>query len=279
MKKICVYLFLLALPALLNAQVSYGTWGKEAAKLPDYALLDSAKIEIIYYYRVIDRQLQNMKEYHFILQVGDSVCQYENYGKYRLDSVLSKKTSLTNGEWMELIEFYNPNSKEFIIENFNKETLSFYGKVSIDYFAYQEPMPQINWNLSDSTRMVCGYLCHLATASFRGRNWNVWYCDIPKNVGPWKLNGTPGLILRAETTDQEHLFEAISLRKANSPICSKDADKYFKTSRIKYNSSLCDYMSNPGKYWNNTPLSGKDENGKPLKIPKRKLFFNPIEKE
>lgn len=279
MKKLYVYLLICILPSILCAQASYGTWGKEPAKLPDYNLLDSAKIEVIYYYRTIDQQQQNINDYHFILQVGDSVCLYENYGKYRLDSVLSNKTSVTNGEWMELIGLYNANSKEYLIENVNKETLSYYGKVSIDYFTYQEPIPKINWDLSDSTRMVCGYLCHEATTSFRGRNWKVWYCDIPKGVGPWKLNGLPGLILKAESADKEHLFEAISIRKAQSPIYCKDADKYFKTSRTKFNKALADYKSDPAKYWKNTPLAGKDENGKPLKMPKRKLFHNPLEKE
>ena len=57
-----------------------------------------------------------------------------------------------------------------------KETC-FYGKVSIDSYTYQEDIPQIDWVLSDSTKMICGFLCHQATAVFRGRNWIAWFCD------------------------------------------------------------------------------------------------------
>lgn len=88
-----------------------------------------------------------------------------------------------------------------MLENFNENTLDYYGKVSIDNYTYREPIPTINWNLTDSIKQVCGYFCKQATCTFRGRQWTAWYCDIPQSVGPWKLNGLPGLILEAETID------------------------------------------------------------------------------
>ena len=34
---------------------------------------------------------------------------------------------------------------------------------------------------------------------FSGREWNVWFTEeIPVSLGPWKLNGLPGIILQAE---------------------------------------------------------------------------------
>ena len=143
---------------------------------------------------------------------------------------------------------------------------------------YHEEVPHIDWALSDSTKEICGYLCHQATATFRGRNWIAWYCDIPKSVGPWKLNGLPGLILAAQTEDKEHTFTAISVRKSSSPIIVRDTE-YFKTTREHFNKALADYKSNPAKSWKNSPLAPKDMNGKPMPIPKRKLFYNPLEKE
>ena len=143
---------------------------------------------------------------------------------------------------------------------------------------YHEEVPHIDWALSDSTKEICGYLCHQATATFRGRNWIAWYCDIPKSVGPWKLNGLPGLILAAETEDKEHIFSAISVRKSSSPITVNDKE-YFKTTREHFNQALADYKSNPTKSWKNSPLAPKDMNGKPMPMPKRKLFYSPLEKE
>ena len=240
--------------------------------------LDTSVMECIYNYRIIDHSIGDMREYYAILEIGDTVSKFESYGSYRLDSVLVGKQQMTNGEFFKTYNMYRPDFKEFLLENANTKRLSYYGKVSIDSYTYQEDIPQIDWVLSDSTKMICGFLCHQATAVFRGRNWIAWFCDIPKSVGPWKLNGLPGLILEAQSEDKEHTFTAISVRRSSSPIIVRDTE-YFKTTREHFNKAMADYKSDPTKSWKNSPLAPKDMNGKTMPIPKRKLFYNPLEKE
>ena len=280
MDKIIVFLCFCVFPLLTNAQeiTISGPLSNEPAKLGTKKIVDSSIIECIYNYRVIDHSLGDMREYHAILELGDSIFKYESYGSYRLDSALVGKQQMTLGEYFDFYNKYSPDFKEFLLENVNANKLSYYGKISIDKFMYHEEVPHIDWALSDSTKEICGYLCHQATATFRGRNWIAWYCDIPKSAGPWKLNGLPGLILAAETEDKEHTFSAISVRKSSSPITVNDKE-YFKTTREHFNQALADYKSNPAKSWKNSPLAPKDMNGKPMPIPKRKLFYSPLEKE
>ena len=280
MDKIIVFLCFCVFPLLTNAQeiTISGPLSNEPAKLGTKKIVDSSIIECIYNYRVIDHSLGDMREYHAILELGDSIFKYESYGSYRLDSALVGKQQMTLGEYFDFYNKYSPDFKEFLLENVNANKLSYYGQVSIDKFMYHEEVPHIDWALSDSTKEICGYLCHQATATFRGRNWIAWYCDIPKSVGPWKLNGLPGLILAAETEDKEHTFSAISVRKSSSPITVNDTE-YFKTTREHFNQALADYKSNPAKSWKNSPLAPKDMNGKPMPMPKRKLFYSPLEKE
>ena len=277
-KIICLLLFVF--PLLVRAQeISIGgSWANEPAKLGKNKTLDTSVMECIYNYRIIDHSIGDMREYYAILEIGDTVSKFESYGSYRLDSALVGKQQMTLGEYFDFYNKYSPDFKEFLLENVNANKLSYYGKVSIDKFMYHEEVPHIDWTLSDSTKEICGYLCHQATATFRGRNWIAWYCDIPKSVGPWKLNGLPGLILAAETEDKEHTFSAISVRKSSSPITVNDKE-YFKTTREHFNQALADYKSNPAKSWKNSPLAPKDMNGKPMPMPKRKLFYNPLEKE
>ena len=277
-KIICLLLFVF--PLLVRAQeISIGgSWANEPAKLGKNKTLDTSVMECIYNYRIIDHNIRDMREYYAILEIGDTVSKFESYGSYRLDSALVGKQQMTLGEYFDFYNKYSPDFKEFLLENVNANKLSYYGKVSIDKFMYHEEVPHIDWALSDSTKEICGYLCHQATATFRGRNWIAWYCDIPKSVGPWKLNGLPGLILAAETEDKEHTFSAISVRKSSSPITVNDKE-YFKTTREHFNQALADYKSNPAKSWKNSPLAPKDMNGKPMPMPKRKLFYNPLEKE
>lgn len=280
MDKIIVFLCFCVFPLLTNAQeiTISGPLSNEPAKLGTKKIVDSSIIECIYNYRVIDHSLGDMREYHAILELGDSIFKYESYGSYRLDSALVGKQQMTLGEYFDFYNKYSPDFKEFLLENVNANKLSYYGKVSIDKFMYHEEVPHIDWALSDSTKEICGYLCHQATATFRGRNWIAWYCDIPKSAGPWKLNGLPGLILAAETEDKEHTFSAISVRKSSSPITVNDKE-YFKTTREHFNQALADYKSNPTKSLKNSPLAPKDMNGKPMPMPKRKLFYSPLEKE
>ena len=280
MDKIIVFLCFCVFPLLTNAQeiTISGPLANEPAKLGTKEIVDSSIIECIYNYRVIDHSLGDMREYHAILELGDSIFKYESYGSYRLDSALVGKQQMTLGEYFDFYNKYSPDFKEFLLENVNANKLSYYGKVSIDKFMYHEEVPHIDWALSDSTKEICGYLCHQATATFRGRNWIAWYCDIPKSVGPWKLNGLPGLILAAETEDKEHTFSAISVRKSSSPITVNDTE-YFKTTREHFNKAVADYKSDPTKSWKNSPLAPKDMNGKPMPMPKRKLFYSPLEKE
>ena len=277
-KIICLLLFVF--PLLVRAQeISIGgSLANEPAKLGKNKTLDTSVMECIYNYRIIDHNIRDMREYYAILEIGDTVSKFESYGSYRLDSVLVGKQQMTNGEFLKTYNMYRPDFKEFLLENANTKRLSYYGKVSIDSYTYQEDIPQIDWVLSDSTKMICGYLCHQATAVFRGRNWIVWFCDIPKSVGPWKLNGLPGLILEAQSEDKEHTFTAISVRKSSSPIIVRDTE-YFKTTRELFNKAVADYKSDPTKSWKNSPLAPKDMNGKTMPIPKRKLFYNPLEKE
>ena len=278
-KKILI-LLCLVLPQFVRAQniTINGSFTQELAKMKKNKMVDVCTMNCVYNYRIIDHSIGDMREYHAILEIGDSISKYESYGSYRLDSALVDKKQITNGDYLKLYNTYRPDFKEFLLENANTRQLTYYGMVSIDRYMYQEDIPQINWVLSDSTKEICGYLCHQATATFRGRNWVAWYCDIPKSVGPWKLNGLPGLILAAQTEDKEHTFTAVSVRKSSSPITIPDKE-YFKTTRERFNKALADYKSNPAKSWKNSPLAPKDMNGKPMPIPKRKLFYNPLEKE
>lgn len=72
------------------------------------------------------------------------------------------------------------------------------------------------WELLKSDSIVCHYPCHKAQTTFRGRTWTVWYAlDLPYNDGPWKLCGLPGLILHAQDSTRQFIFDCIGIEKGD----------------------------------------------------------------
>jgi GLPGLI family protein len=63
----------------------------------------------------------------------------------------------------------------------------------------------IKWEIQNEFKKINIYNCQRAKGKFRGRDYFVWFTsDIPISLGPWKLNGLPGLIL--EASDSKNMF-------------------------------------------------------------------------
>jgi GLPGLI family protein len=74
-------------------------------------------------------------------------------------------------------------------------------------FLYKETPTKIQWEITNTIKKMEGLTVQKATTKFRGRNYVAWFTpEIPVSLGPWKLNGLPGLILEAYDTNKEMLF-------------------------------------------------------------------------
>ena len=79
--------------------------------------------------------------------------------------------------------------------------------IMVNDYLIENPMPTIDWKISDDTATFGGLHCQKATGHFRGRDYIVWFCpDLPVHSGPWKLNGLPGVIVDARDTRNEVVF-------------------------------------------------------------------------
>lgn len=71
----------------------------------------------------------------------------------------------------------------------------------------KEKRPTINWKFDKETKKIGAFTCKKATATFRGRDYIVWYTTaIPIPYGPWKLNGLPGLVLEGYDSEYKIYF-------------------------------------------------------------------------
>ena len=277
----CCSLLVFSVRAQLIIREKGGS-GATYVRITPIEKLEKASMECIYEYRVRDKEKNEIRTYFDILQSGREYTKYFGYPIYQVDSVIYRRdiNKITEQEDNDISNQYGfMGASPYIILVHNRtKKISYYDRVFTDHYIYTDSAP-IAWQLSTGGLIVCGHYCHKATAHFRGREWTAYYApDIPVGRGPWKFGGLPGLILRIEDSTGDQRFTAISLRTAHSDIyMDKDRDD-FKTTRERFNKQLKDYKNNPGQIVSGSPYAPKDDRGWEV-LPKRKLFFNPIELE
>ncbi len=94
----------------------------------------------------------------------------------------------------------------------------FINKHLINDYLVEEPIPEINWKISSDTLTISGLHCQKATAVFKGRNYDAWFCpSLPFRSGPWKLQGLPGLIVAASDSKKEVQFKFTGFEQISDP--------------------------------------------------------------
>jgi GLPGLI family protein len=82
----------------------------------------------------------------------------------------------------------------------------------MDTYLIDDVMPAIDWKISSDAQTFGGLHCQKATGHFKGRDYTAWFCpDMPLHVGPWKLNGLPGVIVQAYDAkkDVQFMFDGV----------------------------------------------------------------------
>ncbi|MBD5281121.1 MAG: GLPGLI family protein [Bacteroides sp.] len=242
---------------------------------------DTARSVVIYEHVEKDVKLNQQDTHQEMLSIGDKITTYGGYANYQVDSLYSSPyyetiKQMSPQESIELSRKYK-TVKDCLTINPEEGTLAYYGKIFINPYRYFEPIPEIDWVLTDETEEIMGYECHKATAKWRGREWNAWYSDIPVNAGPWKFQGLPGLILKVEDTGGVHSICAIAIRNIEYPI-GHPYRAHCKTTREKYNEAREDYAETAGEVIARSGLVTA-VNGEKPKAHKRRLFYAPIELE
>lgn len=142
-------------------------------------------------YRSYDRQLQNEL---YRKQMQEAINNSPN-GNIRLDH----KITASGTEYYQFI-----NYRKLI----RKETM-------MNSYIINDALPLINWHVSSQTGRFGELRCQKATCRFKGRDYTAWFCpDLPVRVGPWKLNGLPGVIVEAYDAKKEVVFKFDRVEKA-----------------------------------------------------------------
>lgn len=239
--------------------------------VPETETLAPETMEFVYDYRwCVDTTASLQENYdsdNMLLQIGPGgLSKFSSYKNLTVDSLIMRSSpdqiaqaamdgKLSNGEFMT------------IYKNYPEGRLTHTEKICQDWFRYDEEMPALDWELTDSVTTVLGYECQSARCSFRGREWTVFYTEeIPIMDGPWKLHGLPGLIMKASDKEGHYTFECIGIKsKADRPVTIYKVP-FNKTDRRGYYDAKHRYEVNPYAYYEATTgghITVTDEAGNP----------------
>ena len=169
-----------------------------------------------------------------VLQVGTSWTKYVSESRFRSDSVFQ-----SGGTYSQAARFLNGQgnvlfSQDCIYRSIRDNKATFTGRLAADDFRYEDNLPIIGWQIRDSSKTVCGYVCHLAEGEFRGRTYQAWFTEsIPTSVGPWKLQGLPGAILEVEEGHGQISMMAVDIIPGQGGIFRTEYP-YIRVSRKEY---------------------------------------------
>lgn len=162
---------------------------------------DSLNLRVAYQMEVnfnSSNQLSSLPKVDCYLYVQDGVSKFDMY--------YEKAEKIYPGE------LYSHHVS--IYKDFNKNEM--YGRAigyKNDGYVIKDSLNTIEWKLQDSTKIIAGRSCKLATTHWRDFDWEAWYDEnIPISEGPYKLNGLPGLILEAKVKSCSNIIYNFTLK-------------------------------------------------------------------
>ena len=238
-------LFLVSTSALLAQRDCIFTTARSLAR---YRTLDTARYLVRYrYISKASTQQEVADEDVVTLQIGDRYTKSYSENLYQTDSVAT--IMLKKGARV-LPTYSNYTQREDIYTCLEDKSVTTVYRMFSDgpVLRYQEPLPQIKWELSNEKKTILGYSCQLATCRFRGRNYSAWFTlTLPLSAGPWKFSSLPGLILEVyddtgevKYTADEILHRTTFIKLWNWP--------YTDTTREKANQTIARMFRKPTQF-------------------------------
>lgn len=127
----------------------------------------------------------------------------------------------------------NRKTKELVESRYESKFVKKSYSVSEDY-------PQFKWTILPGKRMIKNMECKSASTTFRGRKYVAWYSEkYPINVGPWKFNGLPGLIISVEDSEGVYKWNLTTIQSpyrgnTNNINLEEAFSKRYKYPKLSY---------------------------------------------
>ena len=216
--------------------------------------LDTARLQVMYKLTYIEdtNHLNYKCQEKMILFTGDVASSFQPYNGYKYEKVGRQKSAEgTMIEWLSsgisAAEF-SSNFFFIIYKRHDDMTITTTDRVPLSAsFKYEEKADAFNWEITEETAVIDGYMVQKASCDFGGRRWEAWFTpEIPYSEGPYKFCGLPGLILNIADTDGHYVFELLSIEapEPGTMVEFLDRDDYVVSTKKEFFKAFDDNQKN-----------------------------------
>jgi len=203
-----------------------------------------------------DSTSNSSKQCNFFLITDGKNSLFRDKQAIKVDSLIEKyeKTPMNESNMTvftnQMVQMPNPSFNYYLYKDILAKKIYYIDKIDKVNYYYTEPLDTVRWAITAQSKIIMGYKCAKAVASFGGRIWEAWFTrEIPVPDGPYKFSGLPGLIIQANDTRNQYVFLLQSLSKTVPPILiTPSTGNMTKTTNLALTKAKKDYqLSTPSR--------------------------------
>lgn len=195
-----------------------------------------------------------------ILSIDKNKSEYYSQDRYISDSTImeDRKKGINSYSKKKM----NPDR---VIKYSNVKNIDFATPIASEWYLIDDQR-EMQWVLFPQFNEIQGFKVQKATTEFAGRKWIAWFSpDIPFQDGPYKFRGLPGLIIKIEDNNHNHLFELKGIKNLDANFVYPEESSYKSFINISYSQYVKlyrDYLKDPVAGWVGIFHDQVDSNGK-----------------
>lgn len=181
---------------------------------------DTAQVLVHYKFTHVRDTTNRANPYteNMVLFVGKNASSYKSYDRQLQNELFKKQMQAqiaSSPDGNVRINRKNMGSNSEYFQFVGDKKLVRKEPLLMNTYIIDEALSAIDWHISGDTASFGELHCQKATCHFKGRDYTAWFCpDLPVHVGPWKLNGLPGVIVEAYDSKKDVVFKFDRVEKA-----------------------------------------------------------------
>lgn len=185
----------------------------------------------------------NIEKEIMALNIEKDKSEFYSFKKFKSDSTLLADSN-------KGVFSMPPNKKmntDRVITTANCNEIDYITDISFQRYSIKQNI-NLKWDIIPEFDKIFGYSVQKATTEFGGRKWYAWFAsEIPIQFGPYKFFGLPGLIIKIEDVNKNHIFELIGIKKSNARFIYPELNnsKFYKISNRQFIKIYKNYRKRP----------------------------------